>query len=149
MAVPSQEAAASLFDSLLVSLLIGNGDAHLKNYGVLYAHPHADKRLAPVYDVLNTTAYIEGDTPALKMFAGGQKQWPSLSDLRKLGDEYGVSNVEERFETANDAIMGALTDRPFAEDTKFLSKAILEHRAMLEGGVQEIRDVRPVTRLSP
>ena len=62
-----QEAAlAQLFDQVMLSCLIGNGDAHLKNFGVLYGHPHdGGVRLAPAYDIINTTAYIPEDGLAL------------------------------------------------------------------------------------
>lgn len=43
------------FDALVVSLLIGNADAHLKNWALL--ETAAGLRLAPQYDLLNTLIY--------------------------------------------------------------------------------------------
>lgn len=57
-----------LFDSVALSCIVGNGDAHLKNFGVLYSDPiKFDARLAPAYDIVNTTAYIPEDTLALDL----------------------------------------------------------------------------------
>lgn len=48
-----------LFDYVGLSVMVRNGDAHLKNFGVLYDHPAArtTARLAPLYDVVTTSAY--------------------------------------------------------------------------------------------
>ena len=47
---------------------MGNGDAHLKNFGLLYSEPtQRDARLAPAYDIVNTTAYIPEDVLALDL----------------------------------------------------------------------------------
>lgn len=61
-----------LFDMVALSCIVGNGDAHLKNFGLLYSDPtRADARLAPAYDIVNTTAYIPEDSLALDL--GGNK----------------------------------------------------------------------------
>lgn len=58
----------SLFDIVALSCIVGNGDAHLKNFGLLYGDPTtADCKLAPAYDIVNTTAYIPEDTLALEL----------------------------------------------------------------------------------
>lgn len=56
------------FDIVALSCMVGNGDAHLKNFGLLYRDPlGADARLAPAYDIVNTTAYIKDDALALRL----------------------------------------------------------------------------------
>ena len=55
--------------------MVRNGDAHLKNFAVLYASPEDKVSLSPVYDVVITTAYIKHDVPALSL-AGSKKWWP-------------------------------------------------------------------------
>ena len=63
---------AQLFDQVTLSCILGNGDAHLKNFGVLYSDPSQnDVRLAPAYDIVNTTAYMRDDQLALTL--GGSK----------------------------------------------------------------------------
>ena len=63
---------AQLFDQVALSCILGNGDAHLKNFGVLYSDPSQnDVRLAPAYDIVNTTAYLRDDQLALTL--GGSR----------------------------------------------------------------------------
>lgn len=63
-----QASLEALYRSVVVSCVVGNGDAHLKNFGLLYSHPEAnDARLAPAYDIVNTTGYIPEDSLALTL----------------------------------------------------------------------------------
>jgi serine/threonine-protein kinase HipA len=58
---------------LLVNILLANGDAHLKNWSLLYAD-HFTPELAPAYDIVITNVYIEGEKEyALNL--GKTKQW--------------------------------------------------------------------------
>ena len=51
-------------DYILFGYLIGNADAHGKNYAILYNGPRVE--LAPQYDLMSTVAYPElGDRPAM------------------------------------------------------------------------------------
>jgi len=68
-------AREQFFATLVLSVMVRNGDAHLKNFGVLYHHPHGPVTLAPVYDIVTTTAYLQNDVPALHL-AGTKKWWP-------------------------------------------------------------------------
>jgi serine/threonine-protein kinase HipA len=75
-----------LFRLLVLNCIVRNGDAHLKNFGVLYGDPSTadrDARLAPVYDLVCTTLYIEDDRLALSV--GGSKAWPDRRTLEKFG----------------------------------------------------------------
>lgn len=47
---------ARFYEQLVFSIMLRNGDAHLKNFGVLYTHP-GDARLAPMFDVVTTAIY--------------------------------------------------------------------------------------------
>lgn len=68
------QALAQLFDQVALSCILGNGDAHLKNFGVLYDDPTSgDVWLAPAYDLVNTTAYLRDDSLALTL--GGSKSF--------------------------------------------------------------------------
>ena len=78
-----RQALKVLFDAVALSCIVGNGDAHLKNFGVLYSDPTADDcRLAPIFDIVNTTAYIPEDVLALEL--GGSKVF-FASKLHLLG----------------------------------------------------------------
>lgn len=57
---------------LLINTLLGNGDAHLKNWTLIYSDAYSP-RLSPLYDVVFTSPYIENDSLALNMVRS--KQW--------------------------------------------------------------------------
>jgi serine/threonine-protein kinase HipA len=80
-------AREQFFASLVLSCMIRNGDAHLKNFGVLYEQPGQPVRLAPVYDMVTTVAYIPKDVPALSLT--GTKKWWS----RKVLEKFAVSHL--------------------------------------------------------
>jgi len=73
---PSFKASSyhQFFKMMVLNQLLQNGDAHLKNFGVLYENPN-QVRLAPAYDVVSTTAYVKRDMSALTMM-GSRKWWP-------------------------------------------------------------------------
>ncbi len=72
---------AHLFDLVAISCLLGNGDAHLKNFGLLYEHPESDDiALAPAYDIVNTTCYLPNDSLALSL-AGNKGLFAARVDL--------------------------------------------------------------------
>lgn len=60
-----------LFSWLVFNVLVGNGDAHLKNLSFLVSHEGI--QLAPFYDLLSVAAY---DTPAFD-----KKRWPAQTQL--------------------------------------------------------------------
>ncbi|NRP95354.1 Serine/threonine-protein kinase HipA [Marinobacterium sp. xm-g-59] len=62
---------------LLVNILLANGDAHLKNWSLLYTD-QVTPRLSPAYDILTTSVYIEGERNfALNL--GKTKDWYQVS----------------------------------------------------------------------
>ncbi len=72
------DAVAEFVRRLVFCALIGNGDAHLKNWSVIYRdrrNPH----LAPAYDLVSTIAYVDDDRMALEWF-GGLRRFTDLSD---------------------------------------------------------------------
>jgi serine/threonine-protein kinase HipA len=83
--------------AVLTCFLLGNGDAHGKNFSLLY-DPAAGIRLAPLYDVVSTAVY-DDLTPRLAMAIGGVDD-PSRVDLgcwRRLGAEAGLGGALPRF----------------------------------------------------
>lgn len=76
-----RESLAQLFAMVALSCIVGNGDAHLKNFGLLYSDPtRRDARLAPAYDIVNTTAYIPEDVLALDL-SGNKSLFASRQGL--------------------------------------------------------------------
>ena len=52
--------AQQLARRLLVNILLANGDAHLKNWSLVYPD-RVSPRLSPAYDIVTTSIYIEGE----------------------------------------------------------------------------------------
>lgn len=84
------------FEQVAFTVMVRNGDGHLKNFGVLYRSAQ-DIRLAPMFDVVTTAIYrytryaggpeLEDRTLALKLFAGRHqtRAYPSTDDLMHFG----------------------------------------------------------------
>lgn len=86
---------AQLFASVSLSCIVGNGDAHLKNFGLLYSDPsQRDARLAPAYDIVNTTAYIPEDVLALDL-AGNKSLFAARQGLLDFARACDVARPEE------------------------------------------------------
>lgn len=62
-----------LWKALAFNYLIGNCDAHLKNYALVRDSSWESLRLAPLYDLLGTSCY-EGLSTELAMAVGGKKK---------------------------------------------------------------------------
>jgi len=58
---------------LLVNILLANGDAHLKNWSLLY-QDQITPRLSPAYDIVTTSVYIE-DEKEYALNLGKTKEW--------------------------------------------------------------------------
>lgn len=84
------------FEQVAFSVMVRNGDAHLKNFGLLYRS--ADNIwLAPIFDVVTTSIYtytqyaggpeLQDRTLALKLFAGKNqtRAYPSKKELEDFG----------------------------------------------------------------
>ena len=73
-----------LFTLIALNCALRNGDAHLKNFGIVYDDVQGEARLAPVYDLVTTSVYLPKDSLALTL--NGTTQWPTAKALRKLGE---------------------------------------------------------------
>lgn len=96
-----------LFTLIALNIAVRNGDAHLKNFGVLYDDPEGTVALAPVYDVVTTAAYIPLDTLALTL--NGSKRWPSTDQLRAFGENRQVGSPA-RIRQILERVAAALSD---------------------------------------
>jgi len=105
-----------LFDRVVLSCWLRDGDAHLKNFGMLYEHPAAARRLAPVYDVVCTGVYPELDGKlALKL--NKSKAFPTNKEIVEYGNRLGLNddNVLEtlgRIEDAYNTVMSRCEKDP-------------------------------------
>ncbi len=82
--------------AVLINFLLGNSDAHGKNFALLY-EPRAGVRLAPVYDIVSTAVYPEV-TDRMAMAIGGVtdpkevdlEAWMRLAEECELGRGIGA-----------------------------------------------------------
>ena len=89
-------ALSQLFDQVALSCIIGNGDAHLKNFGMLYSDPTSeDVWLAPAYDLVSTTAYLPDDSLALTL-GGSKSLFASRVHLLDFGKRCSVADARGR-----------------------------------------------------
>ncbi|WP_223513789.1 type II toxin-antitoxin system HipA family toxin [Pseudomonas sp. GL-R-26] len=118
-----------LFDYVALSCIVGNGDAHLKNFGLLYSEPtQRDARLAPAYDIVNTTAYIPEDVLALDL-VGNKSLFASRQGLLEFALTCEVEHPELRIHRLLAAVELVLKRYPeFREQAPHVVKAI-QHAA--------------------
>lgn len=102
--IVAPEAAArscsNLFGQYVLASAIRNGDAHLKNFGVLYS-PVSSPQLSPTYDMLTMGAYApranDGDAlDGMALTLRGTRRWPRQTDLDSLAHLCGVSCGEKQ-----------------------------------------------------
>lgn len=112
------------FGQVAFSVMVRNGDAHLKNFGVLYRGGETNKLdiwLAPMFDVVTTTIYtytrypggpeLEDRSLALKLFAGRHqtKTYPTRDELLDFGRRIcGVSQPARVLEVMAQAMRETL-----------------------------------------
>ena len=78
-----QESMKSFYTVVVMNYLLKNGDAHLKNFGILYTNDFKEIYFSPAYDIVSTMVYYHKDRPALTMF--GKKLWFGKKELLKFG----------------------------------------------------------------
>ena len=77
-------------DRIIFNFLVGNGDAHGKNFSILYQGGVAT--LAPMYDVMCTTVYPEvGSRMAMKIDGEYAFKWISAGKFTRMAEKLGVS----------------------------------------------------------
>ena len=74
------------FKTIVMNYLLKNGDAHLKNFGLLFSDDFNEIKFAPAYDVVNTVVYIHKDKPALTL--NGKRIWWSKNTLLMFGQKH-------------------------------------------------------------
>lgn len=118
-------AREQFFATLVLSAMVRNGDAHLKNFGVLYRHPQGPVTLAPVYDIVTTTAYLQNDIPALHL-AGTKKWWP-----RKILERFALQAL-------------SLPQRQAAQIIDRVAEAVSEAAGMIPPHIRDNPDLEGV-----
>ncbi len=74
---------ARFFRLFVLSVVVRNGDAHRKNFGVIYDDSTGAVSLAPAFDIVTTSVYLPNDGLALTL--DGTKHWPDARRLIRFG----------------------------------------------------------------
>ena len=99
------EESLRLFTLIALNCAIRNGDAHLKNFGILYDDVEGEAHLAPVYDLVTTAVYLPQDRMALTL--NGSNLWPSAKELVQFGEQRSIGTRQtfiRVFEHISDAL---------------------------------------------
>ncbi len=107
----------SFFRLIVLSVVVGNGDAHKKNFSVIYDDIKRPEtiRLSPAYDIVSTLPYLENDTLALKM-NGHKKTFPGKAEMNRFGKRIGIKNPVEIIEQVVDNVSDTLTQHKYLFD---------------------------------
>lgn len=136
---------ARFFEQVAFSVMVRNGDAHLKNFGVGYDEAWG-ARLAPMYDVVTTAIYRyqrwqgaeeeEDRTLALRLFAGrGQSRaYPTTEELQRFGRQVcGVAQPAPVLARIADALGDTLTEA--WQDARMAPALLADMAAMWQRGM--------------
>lgn len=131
---------AALFNRLALSLVLGDGDAHLKNFAVLYETSTGPLSLSPAYDVVHTAIY--GDQ-SLALSLDRSRKMPTRKAIVDLGLRHGVTDAGERVENIVNAARQALCEQ---------ADRLAPHpqlRASLKRTITRFQGVRSSVHLAP
>ncbi len=109
---------------LVFNVLVGNADAHLKNWSLIYPDGRTPT-LAPAYDLVGTVPYIPGDRLALSL--GGTKTFAEidLERFRRLAQRAGLP-VRVVLKTARETAAAVRDLWPLHEPLRALPERIRE-----------------------
>jgi serine/threonine-protein kinase HipA len=122
-------------DGLIFNVLIGNADAHGKNYSILYRG--AERRLAPFYDLVCTLAWPElSKTPAMKIGKSDSIERITPAHWQTMAQEsrVGWPMLRERIANLCGKVIEALQNKDLPAATNDLTTAervagIIQERA--------------------
>ena len=112
----------SLFHGVVFNFLIGNGDAHGKNFSILYEEGEAES-LSPFYDLMCTVVYSNAYKARMAMKLGGKYKFKDVAarHWEKLGSALGfradfvrrqVLIMNDRIVEAAVRLSGELNEKP-------------------------------------
>ena len=121
-----------LFTLIVINCALRNGDAHLKNFGIVYNDVQGEARIAPIYDLVTTSVYLPKDSMALTL--NGTTKWASAKDLQRLG-EVRLGSTPARVKTILQRVDHALVS--VAEEMRLYTK---EHAEFSEVGNRMLQE---------
>ena len=124
------EDQASLWDMIVFDFLIGNTDAHIKNFSLLYSENLKTVRLSPAYDILSTIIY-PGTARSMGFRIGGDGPIENIDR-----ESFGRAAVEA-------GLGKAFAMRRFDEMCQRFEAALLESaRELYESGAVKALEIK-------
>ncbi len=136
-----------MFQLIAFNTLIGNGDAHLKNFSLAYQPDQSAIRVSPVYDLTHTLIYPHIDrNMALKMHKS--KAFPQRRDLVELAFKAGIGRTiaADIVDHLADNIIDCLVNLDQVELLPGLRESILSHLASVMRTADKVPAYRHVKR---
>lgn len=125
------ESLYRLFEYVTYCSLTRNGDAHLKNFGLVYSGPESeDISLAPLFDATTTSIADLASPPGtnasndetLALTLNGSREFPSRKSLLKFGRTVcGVAHPERVIDRIAEAMMSTLSTHAHCVDERLLN----------------------------
>ena len=109
-AVAGEQDFDEVIRRLTFNILIGNGDAHLKNWSLIYPDGVA-ARLSPAYDLVATVTYIPADKLALKLSRENRFDRIRLQHFEQLADKVDLPRARV-VDVVRETIDRAITSWP-------------------------------------
>lgn len=105
-ALAGVESVGDVITRIIFNVLIGNGDAHLKNWAVLYPDG-INPALSPIYDVLPTVLYMHADNMGLKLAGSREFEDVRIESFDKIGERttFGVQRARASAKQAVERIL--------------------------------------------
>lgn len=130
----------SLWDMIVFNYLIGNTDAHVKNFSLLYSSDWRSIRLAPAYDIISTVVYDQS-TRDMAFGIGGVHSLDeiTLDSFRSAAHEVGIGErmAMQRLEKLCDSFAQALTQAADElADAGYTEALKIKERILQAGGVR-------------
>ena len=120
----------AFLDQIIFCFLIGNGDAHAKNFSVIYRGRRAE--LAPAYDLLSTTVYPNLVAKlAMKIEKEYNFRWITHGKFVRMGQKVGIT------EKVIDLELTKLGKRITASVPKVIAQLSQKHPAEVYGKIQK------------
>jgi serine/threonine-protein kinase HipA len=120
-----------LLEAVIFNYLVGNNDAHGKNFSLLYRGP-GEVRLAPLYDVISTVYYPElSRDMAMRIGSEYSSEKVTARDFAQLAEEAGLAKplVRARVPEVAGRLIAALAKMEIAHPAARKVAALIRQRA--------------------
>ncbi len=106
-----------LWRRIVFDYVLGNTDAHIKNFSLLYSYDLGEKRLSPVYDMISTAIY-DASTREMSFNIGGKRylddigrdDFVTMASQVGIGERVAMNVFEDVLNRFEDSIRESVTE---------------------------------------